>query len=134
MGECSIILKREFFLMKFTRPINREVEINDVTFIVSLDESGIGFRLKGKRRVARLDWSEALEMARGEQGASARDFLGLASAETQRASREDETEIDAHREPPARDAEEVFQPQGSSAPDDDDRSRTVTAAQTGTES
>lgn len=120
--------------MKFTRPINREVDINDVTFIVSLDESGIGFRLKGKRRVARLDWSEALEMARGEQGASARDFLGLASAETQRVSREDETEIDAHREPPARDAEEVFQPQGSSAPDDDDRSRTVTAAQTGTES
>jgi hypothetical protein len=122
--------------MKFTRPINREVEINDVTFIVSVDESGIGFRLKGKRRVARLDWSEALEMARGEQGASARDFLGLASGEPQRASREAETEIDAHREPPAREAEEVFQPQpqGSSAPDDDDRSRTVTAAQTGTES
>ena len=72
--------------MKFTRPINREVEINDNTFIVSMDELGIGFRVKGKRRVARLDWSEALEMARGEDGATARDFLGLGGTAPRRAT------------------------------------------------
>jgi hypothetical protein len=123
--------------MKFTRPINREVEINDNTFIVSMDESGIGFRLKGKRRVARLDWNEALEMARGEEGASAREFLGFAGSGPQPASIESETEIDAHREPPLlTEGEEEFQPhtQGSTGRDDEARPHSVTAAQAGTES
>ena len=120
--------------MKFTRPINREVDIDGNTFIVSMDESGIGFRLKGKRRVARLDWSEAFEIARGEQGASARDFLGIADQASERASQESATEIDAHREMPPRQFEEEYQPQSqdTTSSADDDIRRSVTA-QAGTE-
>lgn len=120
--------------MKFTRPINREVDIDGNTFIVSLDESGIGFRLKGKRRVARLDWGEALEIARGEQGASAREFLGLADGQSARASNEPITEIDAHRELPPAQFEEEFQSQAqdTTEPSEDER-QSATAAQAGTE-
>jgi hypothetical protein len=120
--------------MKFTRPINREVEIAGNTFIVSMDESGIGFRLKGKRRVARLDWNEAFEIARGEQGASARDFLGLADQPFERASQESATEIDAHREMPLSQFEEEYQPQSqdTTSSADDDMRRSITA-QAGTE-
>lgn len=117
--------------MKFTRPINREVEIEGNTFIVSMDESGIGFRLKGKRRVARLDWSEAFEIARGEQGSSARDFLGLPDDQPRSASETAATEIDAHREAPPAQFEDEFksQSQDTSSSADDDLSRRATATQ-----
>ena len=49
--------------MKFTKPINREIEIHGNTFIVSMDEAGIGFRLKGKRKTARVNWGNVLEIA-----------------------------------------------------------------------
>jgi hypothetical protein len=52
--------------MKFTKPISREVEINGDTFIVSMDEAGIGFRHKGKRKTARVNWANILEIAEGE--------------------------------------------------------------------
>ena len=52
--------------MKFTKPINREVEINGDTFIVSMDEAGIGFRHKGKRKTAHVNWANILEIAEGE--------------------------------------------------------------------
>jgi hypothetical protein len=63
--------------MKFSKPINREVEIDGQDFIVSFDDSGIELRLKGKRKTARVDWAEVLDSARGEDGADARTMLGL---------------------------------------------------------
>ena len=45
-------------LMKFTKPINREVDIDGNTFIVSFDQNGIDFRVKGKRKTAHTDWNK----------------------------------------------------------------------------
>jgi hypothetical protein len=121
--------------MKFTRPINREVDIDGNTFIVSLDESGIGFRLKGKRRVARLEWGEAFEIARGEQGASARDYLGMSGAEPRQASEEAAPQTGVQREMPATQIEEGFQPQSQEPmrSEDEELSRTLSATPTGNE-
>jgi hypothetical protein len=66
--------------MKFTKPINREVEIDGQNFIVSFDDISIEFRLKGKRKTARVDWSHVLDIARGEDGEDARALLGLGAA------------------------------------------------------
>ena len=63
--------------MKFTKPINREVEIDGHHFIVSFDDIGIEFRLKGKRKTARVAWPQVLDIARGEDGDSARALLGI---------------------------------------------------------
>jgi hypothetical protein len=63
--------------MRFTKPISREVDIDGNTFIVSFSDEGIDFRIKGKRRTARADWVGVLDIARGDQGESARDFLGV---------------------------------------------------------
>ena len=63
--------------MKFTKPINREVEIDGQNFIVAFDDNGIEFRLKGKRKTARVAWPQVLDSARGEDGADARAVLGL---------------------------------------------------------
>ncbi|HEY7913445.1 MAG TPA: hypothetical protein VIG62_16145 [Blastocatellia bacterium] len=63
--------------MRFTKPISREVDIDGNTFIVSFSDEGIDFRIKGKRRTARADWIGVLDIARGDQGESARDFLGV---------------------------------------------------------
>jgi hypothetical protein len=63
--------------MRFTKPISREVDIEGNTFIVSFSDEGIDFRIKGKRRTARADWIGVLDIARGDQGESARDFLGV---------------------------------------------------------
>ncbi len=49
--------------MKFTRPISREVDINDETYIVSFDETGVDFRIKGKRKSIKAGWPELLESA-----------------------------------------------------------------------
>ena len=56
--------------MKFTKPISREVDIDDNTYVVTLDETGIDFRVKGKRKSSRVDWARALEIAGPEQSAS----------------------------------------------------------------
>ena len=63
--------------MKFSKPINREVEIDGKHFIVSFDDTGIEFRLKGKRKTARVEWAYVLDIARGEDGEDARALLGL---------------------------------------------------------
>ena len=67
--------------MKFTKPINREVDIDGNTFIVSFDQNGIDFRVKGKRKTAHVDWNRVLEMAKGEGGESAHELLGLSSSQ-----------------------------------------------------
>ena len=54
--------------MKFNKPINREIEIDDNTFVVTMDESGVSFRLKGKRKSQRAEWPAILFIARGESG------------------------------------------------------------------
>jgi hypothetical protein len=66
--------------MKFSKPINREVEIDGQNFIVSFDDNGIEFRLKGKRKTARVAWPQVLDSARGEDGSDARSVLGLGAS------------------------------------------------------
>ena len=66
--------------MKFSKPINREVEIDGHDFIVSFDDFGIEFRLKGKRKTARVEWAQVLDIARGEDGSDARALLGLGAS------------------------------------------------------
>lgn len=66
--------------MKFTKPINREVDIDGHHFIVSFDDLGIEFRLKGKRKTARATWPQVLDIARGEDGEDARALLGLGAS------------------------------------------------------
>jgi hypothetical protein len=66
--------------MKFTKPINREVDIDGQHFIVSFDDISIEFRLKGKRKTARVEWSQVLDIARGEDGVDARALLGLGAS------------------------------------------------------
>jgi len=63
--------------MKFSKPINREVDIEGITFVVSFDDNGIDFRVKGKRRTAHADWTQVLNITEGEQGANGRAFLGV---------------------------------------------------------
>jgi len=82
--------------MKFTKPINREVELDGQNFIVSFDDIGIEFRLKGKRKTARVAWPQVLDSARGEDGDSARTLFGLSAStsaqETETATPEVEPE------------------------------------------
>src|SRR5689334_16916188 len=66
--------------MKFTKPISREVEIDGQSFVVSFDDIHIEFRLKGKRKTARVEWSQVLDIARGEDGEDARALLGLGAS------------------------------------------------------
>jgi hypothetical protein len=71
--------------MKFTKAINREVDIDGNTFIVSMDEAGIGFRLKGKRKTARVNWSRVLDIVEGEgeAGAAGKGFQDIGSHSAQ---------------------------------------------------
>ena len=64
--------------MKFNKAINRDVEISGNDFVVGLDQTGITFRLKGKRKVVQVDWQTVLDSARGENGEGASEHLGLA--------------------------------------------------------
>ena len=52
--------------MKFNKPINRETEIDGITFVVTMDESGVSFRPKGKRKSLRAEWPAVLLIARPE--------------------------------------------------------------------
>jgi hypothetical protein len=75
--------------MKFSKPINREVEIDGHHFIVSFDDTGIEFRLKGKRKTARVEWSQVLDIARGEDGEDARALLGLGASTSAQTSNQE---------------------------------------------
>ncbi len=63
--------------MRFTKPISREVDIDGNTFVVSFSDEGIEFRIKGKRRTAQVEWVRVLDIASGDQGEGAREFLGV---------------------------------------------------------
>ena len=52
--------------MKFNKPINREVEIDNNAYVVTMDESGVSFRVKGKRKSLRAEWPAILFIARAE--------------------------------------------------------------------
>jgi len=52
--------------MKFNKPINREIEFDGNTFVVTMDESGVSFRVKGKRKSSRAEWPAILLIAHGE--------------------------------------------------------------------
>jgi len=52
--------------MKFNKPINREAEINNETYVVTMDDGGVSFRVKGKRKSQRAEWSAILLIARAE--------------------------------------------------------------------
>lgn len=66
--------------MKFTKPINRDVDINDQTYVVTLDESGLTFRIKGKRKSTQVGWTEVLAIAgESSQGGSQQESSGGAS-------------------------------------------------------
>ncbi|HYL98696.1 MAG TPA: hypothetical protein VEZ90_07055 [Blastocatellia bacterium] len=68
--------------MKFTKTISREVEISGTTFIVTLDETGASFRIKGKRRSSQIDWTKILNASTGEQGEAASEYLGWSKVQT----------------------------------------------------
>ena len=75
--------------MKFSKPINREVEIDGNHFVVSFDDIGIEFRLKGKRKTARVAWAQVLDSARGDDGEDARALLGLDNATSAQRGRQE---------------------------------------------
>ena len=91
--------------MKFSRPINREVDIDGNTFVVTVEETGIGFRLKGKRKTARVEWTRVLQIAEGEQGERASEFLGFAEGSSQKGDQAEATER----------MEQIFEPETGSA-------------------
>lgn len=80
-------------LMKFTKPINREVDIDGNTFIVSFDQNGIDFRVKGKRKIAHTDWNKVLEIAKGEDGTSAHEILGVSAGKSEQHKTENQEQI-----------------------------------------
>src|ERR1700752_2035855 len=81
--------------MKFTKPINREVEINGDTFIVSMDEAGVGFRHKGKRKTAHVNWANILEIAEGEDSTRGKGFHDLESHPAHSTDQQPEASEDA---------------------------------------
>jgi hypothetical protein len=106
--------------MKFSRPINREVDIDGNTFIVTVEETGVGFRLKGKRKTARVEWTRVLEIAQGEQGERASEFLGFAEGSSQKTNQAEES---------TERVEQTFEPETGRG-DDQEFSRTATAGET----
>ena len=80
-------------LMKFTKPINRELDIDGNTFIVSFDQNGIDFRVKGKRKTAHTDWNQVLEIAKGEDGTSAHEILGVKASQSEQHETERQEQI-----------------------------------------
>jgi stringent starvation protein B len=75
--------------MKFTKPINREVEIDGQNFVVSFDDISIEFRLKGKRKTVRVEWAQVLDIARSEDGEDARALLGLGASTSAQSNRQE---------------------------------------------
>jgi protein required for attachment to host cells len=110
--------------MKFSRPINREVDIDGNTFVVTLDEGGIAFRIKGKRKTAQVQWALVLDIAQGEQGSPAREHLGVSRGESGRA----ESEAESSSAPTYQQAN---RPDEST---DEELGRTASAGETGSQS
>ena len=98
--------------MKFSKPINREVDIEGITFVVSFDDNGIEFRVKGKRRTAHADWTQVLNTAQGEQGANGREFLGIGGGQPQREETGEAERMEQIFDPQAA---ETTQPQATGA-------------------
>lgn len=130
--------------MKFTKPISREVDIDGSTFNVTFNDTGIEFRLKGKRKTARADWTDVLNIAKGEQGESARELLGIESGAGRQ---EGQPQGRAFESQTGQQSADTFQPQGTEptgetaeSEDDatrktgEDLSRSVTAGEVGPES
>lgn len=67
---CVRAFQVEGVFMKFTKPISREVDIDGNTYVVTLDETGVDFRVKGKRKSSRVEWARVLEIAGPEQSAA----------------------------------------------------------------
>lgn len=105
--------------MKFSKPINREVDINGTSYILSLSDTGVEFRIKGKRKATRVDWPQVLELAGAEQGASQRSTSGAEAQERMQQIFEPQTGRDT---------------QTGEGDENEDRSRTATASERGTES
>jgi hypothetical protein len=140
--------------MKFSKPINREVDIDGHDFIVSFDDSGIEIRLKGKRKTARVEWAQVLDIARGEDGDDARALLGLSASAAAHGGRQEPARMAQNEDAMARTinppAPAQSQPDGSaqsppsspaSSPGDSsnedrggDRGRAVSAGDIGPES
>jgi hypothetical protein len=77
--------------MKFNKPINREVDIDNNTFVVTMDESGVSFRVKGKRKSLRAEWPAVLLIARAEE-----TVTGHQESSRHESGLDDETEEAAH--------------------------------------
>src|SRR5215216_1025190 len=97
--------------MKFSKPISREVEVDGNTFVVTFSDIGLEFRLKGKRRTARVDWIEVLSIAKGEQGESAHELLGIETGTS--AQREAEPEGGAFGQRGSEQSAKAIQNQGA---------------------
>jgi hypothetical protein len=111
--------------MKFSKPINREVEIDGQDFIVAFDDSGIELRLKGKRKTARVEWAQVLDIARGEDGSDARAMLGLSASAQGRGGRQQPAFMAQHEDAMARTINPPApqpQPDGSTQPPSTDAS------------
>jgi len=98
-------------LMKFTKPISREVDIDGNTFIVSFDQNGIDFRVKGKRKTAHTDWNRVLEIAKGEGGESAHELLGISSSQAEQNETERQEQIFAPQTTGYNPPQEINSPQ-----------------------
>jgi hypothetical protein len=123
--------------MRFSKPINREVDIDGDTFVVSFDDSGIEFRLKGKRRTAHADWLQVLNVARREQGANAREFPGVGSGQPLQGDEAERPEqvFESHVSATAgAQASHANQPQGTESASREELGRAVTAGEVGPES
>jgi hypothetical protein len=59
----SILFGRRLEIMKFTRAIQREVEIDGQAFMVKIDDSGVDFRPKGKRKGTHVSWATIVKGA-----------------------------------------------------------------------
>ena len=117
--------------MKFSKPISREVEVDGNTFVVTFSDIGLEFRLKGKRRTARADWTDVLNIAKGEQGESARELLGVETGES--SQREAEPQGRAFEPQNAEQNARPFQPQRSETTGETSTSSTHTTRDEGEE-
>ncbi|HVF91523.1 MAG TPA: hypothetical protein VNH22_15770 [Blastocatellia bacterium] len=116
--------------MKFTKPISREVDIDGNTYVVTLDETGVDFRVKGKRKSSRVEWARVLEIAGPEQSAGGdqgRADAGQTRKESFEAVSEDHYDTQPLKE---RDLNEEA---GASREDSEGLSRSAGAGETGPE-
>ena len=117
--------------MKFSKPISRELDVDGNTFVVTFSDIGIEFRLKGKRRTVRADWTDVVNIAKGDQGESAHELLGIEGGESN--EREAEPQGRAFEPQTARPNAQPFQPQRAVATGETSTSSTHTTRDEGEE-